>query len=167
MRPLSKAELAQLALTSTLARRAASPRARSVEECDVGVGKRIDCTNQRVAEGANLEKAQRRADVLRMHAGQYGDQIELAQTHRHLLNKQQRRDLQRISAARRRDPDMSEKFKVLLRQIVEAIKSAVERGLVMRSRTPFEPDSVESFLLKVAFLAAIFLLALLVSYLAK
>jgi hypothetical protein len=38
---------------------------------------------------------------------------------------------------------------------------------LFRSRIPFEPDSVESFLLKVAFLAAIFLLALLVSYLAQ
>jgi hypothetical protein len=38
---------------------------------------------------------------------------------------------------------------------------------LFRSRTPFEPDSVESFLLKVAFLAAIFLLALLISYLAQ
>ena len=150
MRPLSKAELAQLALTSTLARRAASPRARSVEECDVGVGKRIDCTNQRVAEGANLEKAQRRADVLRMHAGQCGDQIELAQEHRHLLNKQHRRDLQRISAAHRRDPDLSVKNKKLLRQVVEAVRigigpppengnGAVESSAVTEIKNPPPP----------------------------
>jgi hypothetical protein len=43
---------------------------------------------------------------------------------------------------------------------------------LFRSRNPLsgssaEPDSVESFLLKVAFLAAIFLLALLICYLAQ
>jgi hypothetical protein len=38
---------------------------------------------------------------------------------------------------------------------------------LFRSRIPFEPDSVEGFLLKVAFLAAIFLLALLISYMAQ
>jgi hypothetical protein len=47
---------------------------------------------------------------------------------------------------------------------------ALEQGCwwrtLFRTRSA-EPDSVESFLLKVAFLAAIFLLALLISYLAQ
>jgi len=89
------------------------------------VGNRIDGAQQRVAEGANLEKAQQRADVLRMLAGQCGDQIEFAQEHRHLLNKQHRRDLQRITAAHRRDPNLPLKAKVLLRQIVEAVRVGI------------------------------------------